>query len=364
MQRWLMSLWRLVGWPLFGATVSTAAVLGYVGFRLYFETQPVRKAPSDLAYLSLQLFVLESGSVPETGAPWQLEVARLLAPATTGVAIAVALAAVFRGEWEELRLRRRKRHVVVCGLGERGARLVGALLEAGYRVVAIERDPTAPAIAEVRRRGALVVVGDARTSQVLCRARVERARYVVALTGTDDVNAELAIRAGELALDRGPALTCLAHVKDPELCALLRSEELAAGHSDYRLDFFNIYEQAARALLRDHPPFGVSEDEPCLLLIGFDRLGQAVVVEAARQWRAHPEARERPLAITVLDPVAAPIGDLLRTRFPQLEHVARLRVMTAEFDPLDCSAVESGPWDAVYVCVDDDSTALEAALQA
>ena len=358
---------RLAGWPFVGALVLAAFFLGFVGFGLYCDSLHVEKSTTDLAYLALQLFVLESGDLPGPGPPWQLEVARWLAPATTAAALAAALAMVFRGELEEMRLRRRRRHVVVCGLGARGSRLAAELLDDGYSVVAVERDSTGSAIEDVRRRGGLVVVGDARKAEVLCRARIEHATYVVALTGTDDANAEVAIQAGTLASGRkGSALTCLAHVRNPNLCALLRSEELAASHPvGYRLDFFNIYEQGARALLHDHSPFRITSDEPQLAVIGLNLLGQAVIVEAARQWRAVSHAGERRIQLTVLDPEAERVIDLLKARYPQLDQVADLHGVESGLGHLDCSTLRGGgPWNAVYVCVDDDSSALDVALQA
>ncbi len=361
----LASAWLVVRWPLFGAVVVVAFLFGYVGFGSYFEDLLTPRAPTDLVYLSLQLFVLESGSIPGP-MPWQLDVARFLAPATTVTAVAVALAAILGEELAEVRLHLQRRHVVVCGLGERGIRLVRSLRDAGYRVVAVELDPGNRAIPEVRRRGALVVVGDARTAGVLRRARVQHAEYVVALTGADDANAEVAIRAGELAPDHGSALTCLAHVRDPGLCALLRSRELASGHAThYRLDFFNIYEQGARALLRDQPAIGLTVQEPRLAVIGLTPLGQAVVLESARQWRASGRARDHRIQITVLDPDAERLVGLLQARYPQLDHVAEVQGVETGAGHLDCSTLRSGgPWQAAYVCIDDDSMALDVALQA
>jgi len=94
--------------------------LGYVGFRDYFIDVGVHMSTSDLVYLSLQLFTLESGSVPQTGASWQLEVARLAAPVASATALVAALAAAFQQRVEDWRLRRERDHVVVCGLGTRG----------------------------------------------------------------------------------------------------------------------------------------------------------------------------------------------------------------------------------------------------
>ena len=364
-RRRLAALWLVMRLPLFGVMAVAVFVLGLVGYRLAFESQHVTPGAPSLVYLSLQLFLGGAGGVAEP-VPWQLDVARFLALAITGTAIGVALARVFREELAEVRLRLRRRHVVVCGLGQRGTWLVGSLLDAGYRVVAIESNPASPGIGQARGRGALVVIGDARSGDVLRRAGVGRAEYVVALAGTDDTNAAVAIGAGQLAPDRGPALTCLAHVGDPGLCALLRAEELASGHSTrYRLDFFSVHEQGARVLLRDHPLVPAATGEPRLAVIGLGPLGRALVVEAARQWRASPDARVHRLGLTVLDPDAARRVDLLRARYPLLDQVAEVRPVATRPGHVDCPALRhGGPWQAVFVCLEDASSALEAALEA
>ena len=113
--------WRSGRWFILAFLALVTFGLGYVGFLDYFNDVGVPKSTSDLAYLSLQLFTLESGSVPETGAPWQLEVARLAAPVASATAFVAALAAAFQQQIEDWRLRRERDHVVVCGLGTRGA---------------------------------------------------------------------------------------------------------------------------------------------------------------------------------------------------------------------------------------------------
>ncbi len=142
--RWLNAArpWRQTRWVLFGLLVAGSFVLGYAGFAVYFERDS--RSITDLLYLSMQLFVLESGSVPTAGAPWQLEVARWLAPATTATALLAGLMIVLREEIASLRLRFRKNHTVICGLGEKGSRLAEALLDDGWDVVGIEIDPSSP----------------------------------------------------------------------------------------------------------------------------------------------------------------------------------------------------------------------------
>ncbi len=349
------------------AFTVTAFVLGYVGFREYFDEAGIAKSTSDVVYLSLQLFTLESGSVPATGAPWQLEVARLAAPAASATALIAAVSTAFSEQIREWRLGRTRNHVVVCGLGTAGTRLVTQLLDAGQRVVGIEADGLNPAIVASRHRGAAVIVGDARDRDTLRRARLARAAHLVCLTGSDETNAEVVLDAMDLVAERqGPGLSCLARIRDPDLCVLMRSDELAASHpAGTRLDFFNIDEQGARLMLRDFSPFPADELDDGLtavMVVGLNRLGQTLVAELARQWRAHPTARGRPIDITVVDPDANTIIDRLCRRYPQLDHAANINPVVAAIDPVDTDAIGESAAKTIYICIDDDSRSVRAGL--
>ncbi|MFW6164378.1 MAG: NAD-binding protein, partial [Planctomycetota bacterium] len=284
-----------------GGLWVAALVLGYWGFARYLTATGQRATTLHTLYLALQLFTLESGSV---GSPlavgWQLELARLLAPGVMAYTVIQALAVVFAQQFETLRLWRLRDHVVICGLGRKGLALTKGFRRAGHTVVAIESDETKDAIAQCRDLGAAVVTGDATEGAVLRKARVPRARYVLAVCD-DGPNAEVAAYAEALAADRrGSALTCFAHIVDLELCDLLRERELARRRGDtFRLEFFNVFESGARALLAEHPPFIPAADgEPHLLVVGLGRMGQTLVAHAARDWAEHHGDDGRLLRVT------------------------------------------------------------------
>lgn len=362
------AIWSMGRWPALGLVAIAAFALGYIGFRAYFDGIGEQKAVLDIVYLTVQLFALESGAVPEAGAPWQLEVARFAAPATLATALAATAAMAFREQVTEWRLRHQRGHVVVCGLGVAGMQLSEALLESGRRVVGIDHDASLPAVDLLRRRGAVVIVGDAREAETLRRARVDRSDHLVCLTGAEDANAEITLQAAELTTQRkGPALECLAHIRDPDLCVLMRSEELASTHRrGIRLDFFNVDEQGARLLIEDYAPLRTTPAiarPPNLLIVGLNRLGQALAVELTRQWRASAGASEGRLQITVVDPDASLTMDRLQRRHPQLEHAADVTIVDADIDPLDTFVLPDVRPDFGFVCIDDDAVALHASLR-
>jgi voltage-gated potassium channel Kch len=359
----LRSLWADYHWYLLAVLFLLALALGMVGFRRHFDASGDDRSFADLLYLALRLFPLESGDVAPP-VPWELNVARFLAPAVALSAALQALAAVFRDELQALRARFWRGHVVVCGLGEKGRLIAESFREQGERVVAVEPDPSSPHVAAARAHGIAVVAGDAREQSVLRRAGAERARYVVAVAGTDATNARIAAQTRDLVADRrGHAVvTALVHVVDADLCDLLAASGVARGHRErFRLEFFNVFERGARAWLSEHPPFTEGNDH--LVVVGSDELARALVVGAARDWlTANPDVTRRP-RITLVDADADTAVELLSLRYPALVRLCDLVPHAIDVaSPELARAPFLGDAAAVYVCLEDEGRGLAAAL--
>lgn len=110
----------------------------------------------------------------------------LLIDAIVGVRLTRALGGV---RW------RTRDHVVVCGLGNVGLKIVAQLIRHNVPVVAIEQDESSLKIATARRLGAPVIVGDASLEESLRAAHVEDARCLIAATNDDVANLEAALNA-------------------------------------------------------------------------------------------------------------------------------------------------------------------------
>jgi Trk K+ transport system NAD-binding subunit len=109
-------------------------------------------------------------------------------------------------------------HIVVCGLGNVGYRVVEHLLEYEERVVVIEQQRDSRFLATARRLGVPVIVGDATVIQVLRQAHAATARAVVASTDNDLVNLEIGLLAREL----NPRQRVVVRLFDPNLAQTLR----------------------------------------------------------------------------------------------------------------------------------------------
>ena len=361
-------------WLIVVAAGLAALVLGLVGFREFHAATGEAHSWWDDLYLTLQLFMLESGSV-NGPVPWKLEVARLLAPAVAAFTAFQALAVIFREEFEQLRIRFSKNHVLICGLGRKGSLLARSLRERGDRVVVIERDADNDLIDVTRGSGALVLIGDARTRPILRKARAGRSRHVIAVCGVDGVNAEIAVRTRDLASKRkGRALSCLVHIVDPELCTLLRMQEIERRKTaSFRLDFFNVYETGARKLLTERPPWRQDVPAPAspprMIVVGLGQLGESLVAQAATIWKAVAAAGDSRLRVTIVDQRAAVATESMSLRHPWIETVCEVTPLTMSTDTPEfqragflCDKEGRFDTDAIYVCLDDDSAGLSAAL--
>ena len=365
-------LWRDYQWPLIGVVGLAAVVLGYLGFARYFQALGTPRAPLNLLYLSLQLIVMESGNVPDP-LPWELEVARLLAPAVVAYTAWQAAAVIFREQLQLLGLRFFRDHVVICGLGRKGLLLTQAFRARGERVVVIEQDEANSHLEQAREAGALVLIGSAGDPLQLRKARLAKARHLIAVCGGSGTNAEIAVHAHELVKqDRGGVVTCLLHVVDPHLCELLRGLELATEAQDrFRLEFFNIFERGARAMLDEHPPFVTAPDggPPHLLIVGLGPLGENLVAQAALRLSRQQPSPETRLSLTMVGPAADAEVAALQSRYPSLDRLCAIKTysvdtQSAEFQRGAFLFGSDGRCEIsrAYVCLEDDARSLSAAL--
>jgi Trk K+ transport system NAD-binding subunit len=109
-------------------------------------------------------------------------------------------------------------HVVVCGLGSVGFRVVEELIAAGERVVAIESATDGRFVATARRLGIAVILGDAKVMEVLRQAHADTARAVIAATSEDLINLEIALLVREL----NPQQRVVLRLSDADLAQTLR----------------------------------------------------------------------------------------------------------------------------------------------
>jgi Trk K+ transport system NAD-binding subunit len=91
-----------------------------------------------------------------------------------------------------------RNHIIVCGLGRVGWRVVSRLLDARFDVIVIEQDWNSQFIANALGKNVPVVLGDAREDLILRRAGLKSARAVLAVVDGDLIDIDIGLAARKL----------------------------------------------------------------------------------------------------------------------------------------------------------------------
>jgi Trk K+ transport system NAD-binding subunit len=105
---------------------------------------------------------------------------------------------MYSREWQEMLAATFENHIIVCGLGNVGFRVVQRLRRMGEQVVCIERDSDSPFLAEMEKYDVPILIGDARNVQTLENASINKCKALIAVTNDDLANLEAALSAREL----------------------------------------------------------------------------------------------------------------------------------------------------------------------
>ena len=98
-------------------------------------------------------------------------------------------------EWMTVMASTFRDHIIICGLGHLGFRLLGQLRARDEELVVIERDPACGFLGRARDHGAAVLVRDMRDDQALRDAGIDVARVIVVASNDDLANIEVALDA-------------------------------------------------------------------------------------------------------------------------------------------------------------------------
>jgi len=237
--------------------------------------------------------------------PWQIELVRFLAPLAAVTSIILVFASNTQVSISNWFVRYYRHHLVVVGLGDKSWQFLRTCNK-DRQIVVIEINPENLLIHRARALGIRVLVGDVFEEQMFARVNLTDAAELIALTGDDGTNVELAIKARTRVQTRGDRETHLKihiHLNEIGLAHQLESyPKFFADYSITEIAFFSVYDLSARLLLRDYPPeiFAdvANQDHVHLAIYGFGRLAEKLVIEAALMCQYANSAR---LQFTIFD---------------------------------------------------------------
>jgi hypothetical protein len=374
-------LFRLKDWYIILPLGGGALALGVWGFASCPGTAPphgvfglARLVGAAMVNTIGLVFLHGMGSDTCVKAQPALAIAQFLLPVIALVGGAKLFLINLRRDMRVALAQRAHDHVIVCGLGDTGRRVVEGLCEAERTVVAITLDPDDPNAFACERLGVAVLKGDAGQLNILGHAGIKRASAVVTTTNSDAKNLEIGLRAAEAmgGRQRTP-LKVLAEMRSGWLMDRLLSHGTAVLSSP-SVDFqvFNLQVNAARALLHS-PAFQRTfagepkQPAPRIVVAGFGRVAEEFVRRAVCSTFAVPGVQVR---VAVFDEKAAEAEALLRQRAPGFVQLAEISFESCHFGvdesaaPAEIEAYLSrGPVDAVVVALSEDDVALHTALQ-
>jgi voltage-gated potassium channel Kch len=107
-------------------------------------------------------------------------------------------------------------HYIVCGLSGIGIRIVQQLHLSGHEVVVIETDANNRYVTTARSMSIPVILADASFRATLQASNINTATAVLAVTGNDATNLEIALKAKALA----PKIPVIVNYADPDFASM------------------------------------------------------------------------------------------------------------------------------------------------
>ncbi len=346
--------------------------LGYTGFSRYANQTGETYHWLDKIYLIIQLAIFESGGISKP--PLALNIARFLLPFLTAQTSLMALATLFSKEFRRFTLRFSRGHVVVCGDGRLAFRAVQALLKGQKKVVWVTKSESLQEIQAIEELGGVVLQGNLSTPDLAGRIALDKAGTLFSFYDDDHENIENSllveqILTGQRGRKSHNTLQCITHLHDPLLSNLFLEQTLKAEWKEsIQHDVINVYQLAASLVAQKFPPFlrGKNLDSNSILVIGFGKFGQHVLLEIARQLVG--STMRLPVNVHVMDREADWKTVSFTKLYPELlaffsitPH--ELEIYSPEFQDVDRFLSHCSPnLHTVYICLDDDATAVHTAL--
>lgn len=363
---------------LFPLLILLTLGLGMIGFRQYDLLNETTPYWLTNFYSSIQLFVLESGGLSGQ-IPLILDITRFVAPSLTAGGIFIALWEPFNQSFLLLKLRFWKNHIIICGLSKKAELLILDSLKHAtgkVKIVVIESNMEHGSISNFRKKGVVVLEGNAVDEDMLHKANVLQARVLLALTNDETVNIHIAQRATQIynhfpdKILPNNILQVVMHVDDFYTMnifkefhekAIPENDQFRKGSTKVDYHVFSIYQLAAIFMIDHFCPDQyvslVEDKDPAahLLILGSNLAAQYLVLEAAQMYHF---ANLKRTQITVVAEYVEEIQTKINLLYPFLIKAVDLQYINkSDFFKEDCP-VNCEDISVCFVAVEDDGKSV------
>ena len=368
----MIALLRKIKW-LFPLFILITLGLGMIGFYQYDVLNGTTPFLLSNFYSSIQLFIMESGGV-EGPLPLTLQITRFLAPSLTAGGIFIALWEPFNQSYHLLKIRFWKNHIIICGLSRKAELLILDHLKqdgAKSRIVVIEPNAEHGSISHMRKKGVVVLEGNAVDEDMLHKANILKAKVLLALTNDERINIHVAQKATHI-YNQFPAvlvpnniLQVVLHIDDFYTMNVFKEfhekavpDNVAFRQGGSKMDYhvFSIYQLAAIFMIDNFSPdkyvsLNDAEDPAAHLLIMGDNLAaQYLILEAAQMYHF---ANLKKTKITVVADDVHLISSRISSLYPFLDKTVELRYENTNYFFVDPCPIPCDEISLCFVALDD-----------
>ena len=273
--------------------VVATAVFSWVGFaKLYPQG-------NELGVLHERIFrVLKAvlgdpigNAIENNRLPWELKAAKILAIFIIIGGVYKIVESVFNTQLTLLRSMFKRRHTIVVGINKKGSRILENLKSClNEKAVAIELSEHHENTKNIRKKGHLVIFGDASDKDVLKEAGIRRAKDFICFFDDEQKSLEIVNTVNEIYDESKPnnELDCFIHLDNPRLIESLQNSDLLKKEhkNGVNIRMFNTYEMIARNFFNKFPLHFqkeiLEEKKFRLVFFGFNSTSNALILQTLR----------------------------------------------------------------------------------
>lgn len=360
---------RDIEWWIIGILGILSFALAIVGFDIVYTQNDTERNLLDLMFQSMKIFGMEFIDDFKSPLPWQLEVARWLAPLVVLYTAAKAILYFVQREMKSLLIKFYKNHVIVTSLNNRSRFLVNDLLKKGKKVIVIASIEYSKKLDLLEKDGAVIIEGKFSDEKFLKTISARKAKYIV-FVDDDETNISNAIHTYHYLKKYGSSdmHTLFTHVSDDvrlkEFVELKLFEEISGSKltdSNCEIRIFSINERATRTIFQKYPPdMGAtisdkSQKQLHIAVIGSDDLAISMIVRIARMGHF---ANLKPVKVSWFHN-GSEILMKLKHSYPHIDKIIDLISHQTPIELLESDKLEEmnkmHPFSTIYIVNKDDN---------
>lgn len=262
------------------------------------------------------------------------------------------------------------KYYVVSGLDRKGTELIKQILARQRNVTIAVIDKDFSLFSKIKgKRRVIFIEGDMCEELVLKKSLISKASQVFLMCPDDMANLNILAKLPNLLATRkkGDELTCNIHISSHPLKAAIEDINGKYGNVDkIKVIPFNIYDYAAKSLIRQFDQKDKDASKINLIIVGFGRFGRALTNEIVTSENFELTG------ITVFDKGKDKTQinisrEMFLFRYPKIKDIKRINFLEMEIDRKDTidkikDSIDRSENSIICICVSDSALSLSFAI--